>query len=150
MEPVTTTTILTVLLAAGKEVAKKAIKDAYEGFKSLLIRKLGGKADVEGALMQVEKNPDSEARHAVLKEDLAKAGAAQDAEVVQEARALLELLKQEGIISSQTYQAKLEGSGAIAQGPGAVAAGEGGIVISGDVGGGVQVSGSPTDDPDKK
>jgi hypothetical protein len=142
MEPVTTM-ILTALVAgavaATKDVAAQAIKDAYEGLKKLVVRRLGKKADVEGAMEGVEKRPDSEARKAVLAEELETTKAAEDAEIVDKAKALLALLETEGVQTGISYQATVTGSGAVAQGEGAVAAGEGGVAIGGDVDGGVHI-----------
>jgi len=127
--------------ASAKEVVAQAVKDGYAGLKALVVRKFGQKGDVEAALEGVEKKPDSEARQAVLREELEVAGVAQDAEVVRQAQALLGLLKQHGLVTGPSYQATLSGSGAIAQGPGAVAAGERGVAVGGDVQGGVIVTG---------
>jgi hypothetical protein len=129
-------------LAATQDVAAQAVKDGYATFKALLARKFGHKPDVADALEKVEQKPDSEARRALLKEELETAGAAQDAEVVRQAQALLDLLKESGLAPGPSYQATLSGSGAIAQGKGAVAAGAGGVAVGGDVKGSTIVSGS--------
>ncbi len=127
--------------ASAKDVVAQAVKDGYVGLKALIVRQFGQKADVEAALEGVEKKPDSEARQAVLKEELETAGAAQDAEVVRQAQALLELLKQHGLVSGPSYQATVKGSGAIAQGEGAVAAGAGGVAVGGNVTGSTIITG---------
>ena len=119
--------------ASAKDVVGQAVKDGYAGLKALIVRQFGQKADVEAALEGMEKKPDSQARQGVLKEELETAGAAQDAEVIRQAQALLDLLKQHGLVSGPSYQATLKGSGAIAQGEGAVAAGAGGVAVGGDV-----------------
>jgi hypothetical protein len=121
--------------AAAKDVAAQAVKDGYAGLKALIVRKFGGKGDVQNAVEGAEKRPDSEARQAVLKEELQTAGADKDDEVLKQAQALLELLKRHGALDDASYSAINTGSGAIAQGPGAVAAGAGGISIGGNVGG---------------
>jgi hypothetical protein len=143
MDPVTI--IVTALVAGAaaslKDVAATAVKDGYAALKALLIRKFGGRSDVPDAIEQVEKRPDSESRQGMLKEELETAQAGQDAEVLEQARALLELLEQHGLMPATSYHAKLEGSGAIAQGPGAVAAGKRGVAIGGNVQGGVIVTG---------
>ena len=127
--------------AAAKDVVAQVIKDGYAGLKALVVRRFGQKGDVEAALEGVEKKPDSQARQGVLKEELEKAGAAQDAEVVRQAQALLALLEQHGLVSGPSYQATLKGSGAIAQGPGAKAVGERGVLVEGDAKGGVIITG---------
>jgi len=133
-------------IAATKDVATQAVKDGYAGLRTLIVRKFGGKADVAGALEGVENNPDSEARKAVLKEELETAQAGQDDEVVRQAQALLDLLKEHGV----AYHAELHGSGAIAQGEGAVAAGAGGVAVGGSVQGGINIAGQRKDDAEEE
>jgi len=80
MEPILTT-ILSALVAGAaakaKDVASKAVSDAYNGLKSLLIRKLGK----SGAVQSVEDEPDSDPASAALAEALARQGLAEDAEL---------------------------------------------------------------------
>jgi hypothetical protein len=142
MDPITiiVTAVAAGAVAASKDVAAQAVKDGYAGLKALIVRKFGEKADVADAVEGVEGKPDSEARQSVLTEELETAGAAQDADLVQQAQALLDLLQQHGLEPATSYHAELRGSGAIAQGPGAVAAGEGGVAVGGDVKGGVHIS----------
>jgi len=151
MDPVT---IIVAALVAGaaaatKDVAAQAVRDGYNGLKALVVRKFGQKADVAPALVALEKKPDSGARQEVLKEELTTAGAGEDAEVVQQAQRLVDLLKEQGLITGPSYQAVLHGSGAIAQGPGAVAAGSGGVAIGGDVRGGEVRGGEASGDDNK-
>ena len=139
MDPITiiVTAVTAGAVAASKDVAAQAVKDGYAALKALIVHKFGQKVDVAA----LEKGPKSEARQAVLKEELETAGATQDTEVVQQAQALLDLLKQHGLELGPSYHAELRGSGAIAQGPGAVAAGAGGVAVGGDVKGRVHVGG---------
>jgi hypothetical protein len=141
MDPITivVTAVAAGAVAATKDVAAQVVKDGYSALKALIVRKFGPKGDVAGAVEMVEKKPDSEARQAVLREELEIAEATQDVEVVQQAQALLDLLKQHGLSAGLSYQATLTGSGAIAQGPGAVAAGAGGVIVGGDVQGDVHI-----------
>jgi hypothetical protein len=75
--------------AAGvKDSAADAVKQAYAGLKRLLFDRHG--VDV-GA---VERKPDSEAKRASLKEDLADAGAADDAELREAAERLIAAVAQ--------------------------------------------------------
>jgi hypothetical protein len=62
----------------------------------------------------------------MLKEQLEAAGAQQDAELVQKAQVLLDLLKKQGMLDGAKYQAYLSGSGA-------VAAGQGGVAVGGNI-----------------
>ncbi len=143
MDPIS---IIALALVAGaaasaKDVAAQAVKDGYAGLKALVMRKFGSKGDVQAAVDQAEKKPDSEARQAVLKEELQAAGADQDEEVVKLAQSLVELLKQHDAPSVATYSAQVIGSGAIAQGDEAMAGGQGSAVVRGAVSGNV-VTGS--------
>jgi hypothetical protein len=124
-------------ITATKDVAALAVKDGYAGLKALIVRKFGADSDVVDAVNGVEKKPDSKGRQETLKEELEAAQAGQDAEVVQQAGALLDLLKEH----EPSYYAQLHGSGAIAQGEGAVAAGERGVAVGGDVTGSTIVTG---------
>ena len=133
-----TAILLTGAALAAKAALSAAAKDAYQKLKQLVIRKSGGDSEVEPALVSLEKKPDSEARQAVVKEELQATGIGDDPEIVQLASQLEEILQQEGHPVQASYLANLSGSGAIAQGPGAVAAGEGGIAVGGDVHGRIQ------------
>lgn len=142
MDPITVivSAVMAGVAASAKGVGAQAVKDGYAGLKALIVRKFGQKADVRDALEGVEKKPDSEARQAVLKEELETAGAGQDAKVVGQAQTLLDLLKQHGIAPGTTYQATVTGSGVIAQDH-SVAAGTGGVAVGRDVHGGIRTSG---------
>ena len=118
---------------AGQAIQDRAIQDGYTQLKTLLIRKFGPTSDVENAVQNVEKRPDSVGRRSTLKEELQVANADKDAGVMQAARALLALLNAAGLAGGTSDQATLSGSGAIAQGPNASAAGAGGVVAHGDV-----------------
>ena len=148
MEPVSmiVAAVVAGAIAATKDAAAQAVKDGYAGLRTLIVRKFGGKADVADALEGIEKNPDSEARKAVLKEELETAQAGQDAEVLEKAQALLDLLNEHGV----AYHAELRGSGAIAQGEGAVAAGAGGVAVGGSVQGGINIAGQRKDDAEEE
>ncbi len=116
-------------LAATPGVAGEAVKDAYAGLKDLVVRKLGGKGEVEAAVSSLERKPESEGRKTTLAEELKAAGAGDDRELAQAAQALLDLLKAHDLIGSTSYRATVIGSGAAAQGPGATAGGAGSTVI---------------------
>ena len=120
-------------LAATPAVAGQAVKDAYAGLKDLVVRKLGGKGEVEAAVRLLEQKPESEGRKTALAEELQAAGAGDDRELAQAAQALLDLLQAHGLAGTTSYQATVIGPGAAAQGPGATAAGQGGIAIGGNV-----------------
>src|SRR5262249_16713222 len=70
MEPVTTS-IVTALVAGAvaglKPTVSQAVKDSYEGLKALIIRKYS-----HVSIDQLEAEPTSKARRAVVEEDLQK------------------------------------------------------------------------------
>jgi len=89
MDPILITILSAMVAGAAakaKDVASKAVSDAYDGLKSLLVRKLGK----SGAVQSVEDEPDSEPAGAALAEALAKQGLAKDAQLA----ALAESVKQ--------------------------------------------------------
>ena len=104
MEPVTA--IVTALVsgaAAGlKPAAEKFIKDAYDGIKALIKRKIS--APVVEVL---EADPSSETAKTLLGEQLKKAGAGDDEELLKQAKALLELIKQHAPQIPETIGVKL-------------------------------------------
>ena len=75
------------------EIAKKGLSDGYDKLKSVLGRDASGASNVLDALEKVEIKPESEARRAVLAEELEDSGAARDPEVMLQANALLELVR---------------------------------------------------------
>lgn len=90
MDPIT---IIVTALAAGavaglKPTAEQAIKDAYAGVKALIQRKYSSPS-----LEALERKPDSETRRASVKEDLIEAGAANDNELLDKAKSLLDTVK---------------------------------------------------------
>lgn len=85
MDPITT-----AVMAALGQLAEPAVKDAYEGFKSLLVRKFGKPSEVVKAVETLEAKPDSAGRRATLTEEIASSGAGRDTELLQLAQVLLE------------------------------------------------------------
>jgi hypothetical protein len=90
MDPVT---MIVAALAMGaaeglKATAVDVVKDAYAGLKGLLARKYP-KVGVEA----IEEKPESEARRAVVAEDLAEAGAGSDEELLALVGKLVEALR---------------------------------------------------------
>ncbi|MFN8464574.1 MAG: hypothetical protein U0X20_03450 [Caldilineaceae bacterium] len=127
--------------AATKDVTGQAIKDAYGGLKKLLVGRFGGQSNLENAVSQLEAKPDSKNRQGVVQEEIESSTAVNDPEVVRQAQALLDLLRQAGGLTAAQYNAIVTGSGAAAVGPGAVAAGKGGVAVGGSVEGGVHLGG---------
>jgi hypothetical protein len=85
--------LVTGATAAARPAATQAVRDAYAGFKALLLRKFGAQGDVAVAVEQVAKKPASPGRRHTLEEGLSAADASRDAEVVQAAKELLALLQ---------------------------------------------------------
>jgi hypothetical protein len=90
MDPLTS---IVTALAAGAAVAlqstvEQVVKDSYAALKGLIQRKYA-QVDVN----QLEANPSSKSRRGVVEEDLKAAGADRDAEVLQQAQALLEAIQ---------------------------------------------------------
>ncbi len=118
--------------AASKDVANQAVRDAYNGLKTLIIRKFGETSKVESAIDLLEDDPKSEDEQKSVAKQVQKAKADQDQEVVEQAKKLVEMLNKQGMIDQASLSAILTGSGAIAQG-GSVAAGERGVATMGDL-----------------
>jgi hypothetical protein len=71
-------------LAKAGDIGGRAVADAYDGLRAMIVRKLGK----GGAVQSVEDEPRSEAAQAALAEALAKAGLAADSELAQHAEML--------------------------------------------------------------
>ncbi len=96
MDPIT---LIVAALAAGaasgaletvKDGAKAGVKVAYERLRGLANRRVGGRPDAELALERHAASPQK--WEGVLTAELAEAGAADDADLVAAAKALLELV----------------------------------------------------------
>jgi disulfide oxidoreductase YuzD len=96
MEPVSLiiAALGTGAIAASKETAGTAVKDAYQGLKALIKQKFvdRGKEEDSDIVDKYEKKLDSEAFKALLKEELVNLGVDRDEIIVKAAQ---ELLKQE-------------------------------------------------------
>lgn len=105
MDPVS---VVVTALAAGataglKPAAEQAVKDAYAGLKALIQRKWQ-----QVSVGQLEANPASEARQAVVKEDLAQAEAGKDRELLAMADKVLEAVARHAPDVAQSIGVKLE------------------------------------------
>jgi hypothetical protein len=90
MDPLSSlvTALVAGAAAALKPTVEQAVKDSYAALKGLIQRKY---AQVQ--VDQLEANPSSKNRRGVVEEDLKAAGADTDAEVLQQAQALLEAMR---------------------------------------------------------
>ncbi|MBN3923944.1 hypothetical protein [Nostoc sp. NMS4] len=77
-------------IAATKDTAGTAVKDAYQGLKALIKKKFESEPKAQMVLEEHETDPET--YEAPLKKKLAEAGVDQDAEIIKAAQ---ELLKQE-------------------------------------------------------
>jgi hypothetical protein len=93
MDPISL--ILTALVsgatASVKDTASQAVKDTYNGLKTLIQNKLVGKPDAETALAKYEKKPD--AWKAALEDELKDARVAQDTAIIEAAQKLMKLVQ---------------------------------------------------------
>jgi hypothetical protein len=94
VDPITFTAIVAALSAGvatgvGK-VVESAVVDAYQGLKATLRRRFGDDSDVVEAVDKLEQKPDSEARKALLQEEVEAAGVDRDPEVRKAAQDLLD------------------------------------------------------------
>jgi hypothetical protein len=89
MEPISliVTAIAMGAVSGVKDAASHAVGDAYAGLKELLRRRYGS-IDVT----PVEAKPQSTAKRESLAEDLASAGAGEDAELLERARAMVDAI----------------------------------------------------------
>ncbi len=96
MDPITAAIVTAVSAGAIgglTEVGKTALTDAYSKLKALLIKKFGKESDVVQAVEQTEAKPASEARQVVLAEEVAAVHADHDAELLQLAQALQQVIQ---------------------------------------------------------
>ena len=92
MEPLTSivTALAAGAAAAFQSTAEQVVKDSYAALKGLIQRKYA-QVDVN----HLEVNPGSKSRRGVVEEDLKAAGVETDAEVLQKAQALLEIIQRQ-------------------------------------------------------
>jgi hypothetical protein len=91
MEPITAALVAAIsagAAAAGKEAATQAVKDAYAALKAWLHSHHPGVS-----IDQLEQQPESKARQLVITEDLERARASGDTELVRLARTLVEVIQ---------------------------------------------------------
>ena len=93
--------VVTALVAGAaasmKSTAVPAVKDAYASLKELVARKSGGalnSGDLSAALRIAEKKPADKSRHTLLREEFHAARLQEDAEIMQQAHSVLQLIRQ--------------------------------------------------------
>jgi hypothetical protein len=120
------TALATGAAAAAKDTASVAIKDAYQGLKTLVQRRLANKPQADMVLAEYQKEPETWTKP--MEKALTEAQAGKDDEILRQAQALLELVARE----RPDIGISVTGSGAAASDH-SVAAGKGGIAAGGDV-----------------
>jgi len=111
MEPITA-----AVLAVLPGLASDAVKSAYEGLKAVIRRKWGEGAPITKAIAALEEDPKSKAQAAVLDEKAGAVKAAEDPEVAQALRQLLEQMKAHGVGGEAVAKIQFNMSGGVVQG----------------------------------
>jgi hypothetical protein len=105
MDPLTTLVTALVLGAAAglQATAKEVVKSGYAGIKLLISRRFPA---VD--LGQLEKDPKSEGRRAILLEELTKSGVAEDTELVRQAKTLIATIERSSPKAAEVVGIDLE------------------------------------------
>jgi hypothetical protein len=116
-------TLTTAIIAALGNMGVKAVGDAYEGVKALVLRKFGADSDLADAVKKLGKQPDAKWRQDALQGEAEAVGANKDEEIIKAAQALLDAVKaqpggEEAVRSIVNQQ--VSGSGQIFSGSGNV------------------------------
>ncbi|MBE9037578.1 hypothetical protein [aff. Roholtiella sp. LEGE 12411] len=87
--------ITTAIVAALANLSKEAIKDSYNALKAALKKKFGSESELVDAVDKLEKKPDSEARKAIVQEEVEVAKVNNDPSLLQLAQNLLDKIKEQ-------------------------------------------------------
>ena len=87
------TAVITGIASGATDVGKKAIMDAYNGLKALLVQKFGAGSEVVESVAYLEQKPGAVAREAGVIAGAKAVNADKDQEVLAAAQALLDALK---------------------------------------------------------
>jgi hypothetical protein len=96
MDPITAAIVAAISAGAISgltEVGKTALTDTYGKLKALLVKKFGKESQMVQAVEQVEAKPASDARKALLTEEVAAAQADQDSDLLAGALVLQQVLE---------------------------------------------------------
>lgn len=96
MDPITAAIVAALTAGAisgATKMAEQATSDAYGKLKELLGKRFGAKSKIVKAVKELEANPKSEARKAVVKEEVIAANADKDTDLLKAAQALLKAIK---------------------------------------------------------
>jgi hypothetical protein len=109
MDPITTAIVVAVSAGAAAgttEVGKKAIVDAYNGLKNLIIKKFGNNSPVIKAVNNLEAEQDSKGLQKVLNEKVTAMQADKDSELIESAQRILNIVQsKQASVSKFTVQA---------------------------------------------
>jgi hypothetical protein len=115
MDPITTA-IVAVLPALASDLLKSSAKDAYEGLKAVIRRKWGDASPLAKSVGALEASPKSKGHATVLAENVAKANATADTEVMQALEKLVDALKEAGIGGEAVARIAINITGGTVQG----------------------------------
>ena len=141
MEPITAiVTALALGAAAGlKGTTEQIIKDGYTSLKALIKSKF---PQASAGVDQLEHAPDSKARRAVVEEDLAGEGAGHNAEILEQAKVLLDLIAQRAPNMGEVVGVNLmDIKGASLRIADVLSSGTGVSVAGADIGGDISIQG---------
>lgn len=93
MDPITLAILAAIAGGAVSGVTGQITAGAYIKLKELLGKKFGADSKVVHAMKELETNPKSEARKAVVKEEVVAVKADQDVELLKAAQELLKMIK---------------------------------------------------------
>ena len=141
MEPITAIVTALSLGAAAvlKVTTEQLIKDGYTALKTVIRSKC---PQASASVDQLEHAPNSKARRAVVEEDLTKEGAGHSAEVLQHAKALLDLIAQRAPTTAEVIGVSLTDiTGASLRIADVLSSGSGVSVTGADIGGDITIQG---------
>jgi hypothetical protein len=113
MDPITAA-IVAALPALGTDMVSSAVKDAYSGLKSLIVRKFGATSAVAKSVEDLEASPKSQGRAMVLSEQVGEARATSDADIMAAVRKLVEALAKEKVVGASNVHIQATMSGGVA------------------------------------
>jgi hypothetical protein len=141
MEPITAIVTALALGAAAvlKVTTEQLIKDGYTALKTVIKSQF---PQASASVDQLEHAPDSKARRAVVEEDLTKEDAGQSAEILQHAKALLDLIAQRAPQTAEIIGVSLTDiTGASLRIADVLSSGTGIKVEGADIGGDINIQG---------
>ncbi len=141
MEPITAiVTALALGAAAGlKGTTEQLITDGYTALKTLIKSQF---PQASSSVDQLEHAPDSQARRAVVEEDLTTEGAGHSPELLQHAKALLDVIAQRAPTTAEVIGVSLTDiTGASLRITDVLSSGSGVSVEGADIGGEINIQG---------